>query len=143
MSGPVGKSARVGPLAPWWTAVSVASVCLLLTAAARATPWPGLPPADTRIERIAFGSCLHQGTPQPIWNAVRARAPQVMVGDSASAMNMPPQGEAQDARVDPQVGGPVRSENVGLIDRDRARPTLVLSLIGIDRATLLLREVSF
>ena len=49
-----------------------------------ATPWLALPAAETLIERIAFGSCLHQERPQPIWNAVIATKPQlfVMMGDN-------------------------------------------------------------
>lgn len=39
---------------------------------------------STRLTRIAFGSCLDQAKPQPIWSAVRKVAPQLflMIGDN-------------------------------------------------------------
>ena len=49
---------------------------------APATPW--LTIADTAtLERVAFGSCLDQAYPEPIWNAVIAAKPQLflMMGD--------------------------------------------------------------
>jgi alkaline phosphatase D len=46
-------------------------------------PWLTLP-ADTVLERIAFGSCLDQRKPQPVWKAVLANRPQLflMMGDN-------------------------------------------------------------
>jgi len=38
-----------------------------------------LPPPDRTLSRIAFGSCLHQGKPQPIWQAIKAVSPELMV----------------------------------------------------------------
>lgn len=42
------------------------------------------PRADTVLERIAFGSCLDQKRPQPVWKAVLATKPQLflMMGDN-------------------------------------------------------------
>jgi alkaline phosphatase D len=42
------------------------------------------PAASTVLERIAFGSCLDQRRPQPVWRAVLAKAPQLflMMGDN-------------------------------------------------------------
>lgn len=40
---------------------------------------PALPPQDTVVTRIAFGSCLGQGEPAPIFETVRAREPRMMV----------------------------------------------------------------
>ena len=40
---------------------------------------PRLPPADTVVTRIAFGSCLGQGEPAPIFETIRAREPRMMV----------------------------------------------------------------
>lgn len=37
-----------------------------------------LSPND-RLERIAFGSCLHQAKPQPIWQGIASRNPQLML----------------------------------------------------------------
>lgn len=39
---------------------------------------------DIPIQRIAFGSCVHQDKPQPIWDAVLAARPQLflMIGDN-------------------------------------------------------------
>lgn len=50
---------------------------------APATPWLQLDPAKP-LSRIAFGSCLQQRQPQPIWKAVREAKPElfVMTGDS-------------------------------------------------------------
>jgi alkaline phosphatase D len=47
------------------------------------TPWRSLA-ATTTLERIAFGSCLDQDKPQPIWNAILATQPQLflMIGDN-------------------------------------------------------------
>jgi alkaline phosphatase D len=51
---------------------------------APATPWLALPEEGARLERIAFGSCLGQREPQPIWKAVVEAAPQLflMIGDN-------------------------------------------------------------
>lgn len=38
-----------------------------------------LPPAATEIVRIAFGSCLRQDRPQPIWADITAARPQLML----------------------------------------------------------------
>ena len=38
-----------------------------------------LPPGDTVVTRIAFGSCLGQGEPAPIFDTIRAREPRMMV----------------------------------------------------------------
>jgi len=35
--------------------------------------------APSNVTRIAFGSCLHEGQPMPIWNAVHAANPDVFV----------------------------------------------------------------
>ena len=40
---------------------------------------PALPPEDTVVTRIAFGSCLGQGEPAPIFETIRAREPRMMV----------------------------------------------------------------
>ncbi|MGE3915305.1 MAG: alkaline phosphatase D family protein [Hyphomicrobiaceae bacterium] len=50
---------------------------------APATPWLVPQPAQS-LDRIAFGSCLHQLWPQPILNAVVAARPQLflMLGDN-------------------------------------------------------------
>lgn len=39
---------------------------------------------ETALERIAFGSCVHQDKPQPIWNAVLASKPNLflLIGDA-------------------------------------------------------------
>jgi alkaline phosphatase D len=41
-------------------------------------------PADEPLSRIAFGSCVQQGRPQPIWQAVVAQQPQafLFIGDN-------------------------------------------------------------
>lgn len=43
-----------------------------------------LPADDTTLTRIAFGSCVHQGYPQPIWAAIRLAQPQLflLIGDN-------------------------------------------------------------
>lgn len=54
----------------------------LAAAGAWASPAPTgapLPKADATLTRIAFGSCLNQGRPQPIWPAIFAADPQLMV----------------------------------------------------------------
>jgi alkaline phosphatase D len=50
---------------------------------APATPWRALAP-DTVLTRVAFGSCLDQKKPQPIWTAVARAEPQLflMLGDN-------------------------------------------------------------
>jgi len=42
-------------------------------------PVAPLPSATTALTRIAFGSCLHQVKPQPIWRGIAAAKPQLMV----------------------------------------------------------------
>ncbi len=46
--------------------------------------WQALPDANRPLSRIAFGSCLHQSRPQPIWRAVIASKPELflMLGDN-------------------------------------------------------------
>ena len=50
-----------------------------------ATPWRDIDP-DTVLHRIAFGSCLHQRQPQPIWTDVMGLRPLpqlfLMIGDN-------------------------------------------------------------
>jgi alkaline phosphatase D len=92
----------------WWAAVLVISFAVFIAAGALGwfvvsdgamtnaasqaaagndvapeTPWRRLVP-DTRLTRIAFGSCLDQNNPQPIWRAVFSRDPQLflMIGDN-------------------------------------------------------------
>jgi len=54
-----------------------------LPSVAPPTPWLSLP-ETTKLTRIGVGSCLHQAQPQPIWTAVRAAKPQLMlmIGDN-------------------------------------------------------------
>ena len=40
---------------------------------------PALPPEDTVVTRIAFGSCLGQGEPAPIFETILERQPRMMV----------------------------------------------------------------
>lgn len=44
-----------------------------------ALPVPRLLAAAAPLTRIAFGSCLHQDKPQPIWDAVLASAPELFI----------------------------------------------------------------
>lgn len=46
--------------------------------------WLPLPKVQVPLTRIAFGSCLHQSKPQPIWHTVIAKQPQLflMLGDN-------------------------------------------------------------
>ncbi|MEM6856014.1 MAG: alkaline phosphatase D family protein, partial [Planctomycetota bacterium] len=55
--------------------------------------WAQSESRSTAIERIAFGSCLHQDKPQPIWDAVAAVEPQVflMIGDAVYADTTDPE----------------------------------------------------
>lgn len=69
--------ALVAPLGPGVAAQTSTS------AITPSTSWRSLDPA-TQLTRIAFGSCLDQKKPQPIWKAVLAARPQlvVMMGDN-------------------------------------------------------------
>lgn len=52
----------------------------------------GREPADTlSVRRIAFGSCCDQDRPQPIWDAIHAAAPDLMIfgGDNVYASAQP------------------------------------------------------
>ncbi|MEM1028286.1 MAG: hypothetical protein AAGJ38_09410 [Planctomycetota bacterium] len=55
--------------------------------------WAQSESRSAAIERIAFGSCLHQDKPQPIWDAVAAVEPQVflMIGDAVYADTTDPE----------------------------------------------------
>ena len=48
---------------------------------------PRLPPTPPVVSRIAFGSCATQARPQPIWDAVAATRPELllMLGDNIYA----------------------------------------------------------
>ena len=52
-----------------------------------ASPFAGLlnaSAAESKVSRIAFGSCAHQDKPQPIWNAIVAEQPDafIFLGDN-------------------------------------------------------------
>jgi alkaline phosphatase D len=57
--------------------LSALFLALLIPCGASAT-------AEEPLQRIAFGSCSHQGKPQPIWKAINAERPQLfmMLGDN-------------------------------------------------------------
>ena len=46
--------------------------------------WQPLPSSDNTLTRIAFGSCLDQNKPQPIWRSISAARPELflMLGDN-------------------------------------------------------------
>ncbi|MBK7656544.1 MAG: alkaline phosphatase family protein [Betaproteobacteria bacterium] len=50
-----------------------------------------LPSADSRISKIAFGSCIDQTKPQPIWDAILADKPDLFIfgGDNVYASKQP------------------------------------------------------
>jgi alkaline phosphatase D len=50
--------------------------------------WPS---ADSRISKIAFGSCIDQTKPQPIWDAILADKPDLFIfgGDNVYASKQP------------------------------------------------------
>lgn len=60
----------------------------LLTIPLGSGPWKGATTLDPGqappLQRIAFGSCIRQDLPQPIWSAVRATRPQltILLGDN-------------------------------------------------------------
>ncbi len=66
----------------------VVTACVLLTLARAPLAWaePELPLA-TPLTRIAFGSCLHQDHPQPIWAVVERFQPELvlLLGDNVYA----------------------------------------------------------
>ncbi|MFN7955687.1 MAG: alkaline phosphatase D family protein [bacterium] len=55
--------------------------------AARADDAPVASPAAAPLSRIVFGSCIRQGAPQPIWDAIVQYAPDatVLLGDNVYA----------------------------------------------------------
>lgn len=55
-----------------------------------------LPPPETILTRIAFGSCLHQGRPQPIWRAIIAAHPQLMVMTGDNVYGSSPRADIAD-----------------------------------------------
>ena len=63
--------------------VSPAPLDELARSVTPATAWLQVP-AEATLTRIGFGSCLHQGMPQPIWRAVLAARPELflMIGDN-------------------------------------------------------------
>ena len=61
----------------------LAAVCV--TVAARAAgPAPAEPSFTNLLTRVAFGSCLHQDDPQPVWDAISEAQPDLflLIGDS-------------------------------------------------------------
>jgi alkaline phosphatase D len=52
---------------------------------------PGLPLPSGPVHKIAFGSCIDQNRPQPIWNAILADAPDLFIfgGDNVYASTPP------------------------------------------------------
>lgn len=60
-----------------------ALLCLSMASIAAADP----PAGDDEVQRIAFGSCLHQDKPQPIWDTLLGSEPDVflMLGDAVYA----------------------------------------------------------
>jgi alkaline phosphatase D len=51
------------------------------------------PQHDSRLEVVAFGSCAHQDKPQPIWQAIIAKKPQLFLflGDTVYADSVDPE----------------------------------------------------
>jgi alkaline phosphatase D len=60
---------------------------LFLSACSLAVIRPPLPVSEAVVERVAFGSCLLQGQPQPIWKAIADADPDVFIfaGDNIYA----------------------------------------------------------
>lgn len=54
------------------------AITILLLAAAN-LDMPRITAAEPTLDRIAFGSCLSQEKPQPIWNAVLASQPELFI----------------------------------------------------------------
>lgn len=78
---PAGTASRTGPESDVTTQpVPVPHTRL---SAVPQTPWRTLS-RDSVLTRIGVGSCLHQGQPQPVWEGVMRRAPQLflMIGDN-------------------------------------------------------------
>ncbi len=69
---------------PWgsWMLLAITVICLAASLALAADP-----AAETALSRIAFGSCTRQDQPQPIWDAIVAADPQLMIllGDNIYA----------------------------------------------------------
>ncbi len=57
------------------------------------TKYTDLRPTDTPVTRIAFGSCVKESKPQPVWAAINALKPDVFVflGDNIYADTIDPQ----------------------------------------------------
>ena len=74
---------------------AVLTAGLAACAGAPATPVlvtdTGLPLPSTPLRKLAFGSCIDQDRPQPIWNAIIADAPELFVfgGDNVYASTPP------------------------------------------------------
>lgn len=66
---------------------SIALLPVLAVLPGQALAWQPLPDAQRSISRIAFGSCSKESRPQPIWDAVLARQPELFVflGDNIYA----------------------------------------------------------
>lgn len=69
----MSQSACVRP--PFLTVVGVASLFVLVVAA---NPMPAADDSPP-VSRIAFGSCVKQDKPQPIWDAIVAEKPQMFI----------------------------------------------------------------
>ena len=61
-----------------------------------APPFASLPALPQKVQRIAFGSCIDQNKPQPIWRAVLASQPDLFIfgGDNVYASKRPWQSNA-------------------------------------------------
>ena len=79
-------SALVGGMSSWVSNLAHAQDKTSVTASA--TAGPELP---QKIQRIAFGSCIDQNKPQPIWRAILATKPDLFIfgGDNVYASRPP------------------------------------------------------
>ncbi len=71
------------------TATILLSVLLASCAPDQAQKNAPLPPTDTVLTRIAFGSCADEELPQPIWQTIAAESPNIFLfmGDNVYADN--------------------------------------------------------
>lgn len=86
---------RNGDVRGGWASGAVCIVCVVLGLAAPTAKAEQQAPAATEtLSRIAFGSCIRQNKPQPIWDAVVAARPQLflLIGDNIY-------GDTEDMRV--------------------------------------------
>ncbi len=117
-------------------ALSVPTIALVFSAPASSqeeSVWQPLP--EGLVERIAFGSCAKHWQPQPIWDGIIAKKPDLFLfpGDNIYAK----------APNSMRIEGPGVALNFGFVEIDWEAGQVGLGTVGVDGQLIFNQAISF